>query len=101
MDSKPKKYGRKIPSDHPALPWLVKHAPETINRYLSGNDGKTAYERVRGRNFRRDIAQFGEVVMHMLPKSLGRDEMGARWRKGIWLGIIDRSGETRIGTELN
>ena len=62
-------YGRKVPNDDPSLPWLIKHAPETINRYLVENDGKTAYQRVKGKGFKRDVAYFGEIVMYMIPKS--------------------------------
>ena len=39
--------GKKVPSDHAALAWLVKFATVLINRYEVGHDGRTPYERLR------------------------------------------------------
>ena len=39
--------GKKVPSDHAALAWLVEFAAVLINRSEVGHDGKTPYERLR------------------------------------------------------
>ena len=39
--------GQKITSSHPGLPWLIIHAANTLNRYAVGQDGRTAYHRLR------------------------------------------------------
>ena len=52
------RYGRKPLGDHCAIPWLVRHAAAVIGRYQVGTDGKTAHRRLRGRDFRREVADF-------------------------------------------
>ena len=39
----------KITADHPVLSWLVEFAAVLVNRYEVGHDGKTPYERLRGK----------------------------------------------------
>ena len=43
--------GRKLKGAHPLLPWLLIHAADTLSRYVKGEDGRTAYQRVKGRVF--------------------------------------------------
>ena len=56
--------GQVLPTEHPLLPWLVRHAGATISRYQRGKDGLTAYRRLRGRDFDRQIAEFGECIWY-------------------------------------
>ena len=44
------------------LPWMVEYASVLINRYLVGKDGKTAYERLRGKKSKMLGFEFGESV---------------------------------------
>ena len=53
--------------------WLVRHAAVFMNRYQVGDDGRTAHERLRGRKFRRDVAESGESVMYIRAESVGKD----------------------------
>ena len=53
--------GQPVNDDSPLLPWLIAHAGSTINRYSVGSDGATPYKRLKGRPFRRPIAEFGAV----------------------------------------
>ena len=92
--------GAKVPEAASAIPWLIMHAARCINRYRVGKDGKTAYRRVKGKEFRRPIAEFGETVLYLKPGTKGIDKLAYRWEKGIWLGIMDESGEVIIGAEL-
>ena len=41
--------GGTIPSDHDIVPWIVEHAAVIINKGQVGADGKTAYERLKGK----------------------------------------------------
>ena len=45
--------GRRMDGNHHCIPWMVRHAAQVINRYQVGSDGKTAYRRLKGSNFRR------------------------------------------------
>ena len=43
--------------------------------------------------------EFGEAIMFLRAKSVGRDKFDSRWEDGIWLGIREESGENIIGTK--
>ena len=40
---------RKIAHDEPIMPWLLRWAAMSLSRFGKGKDGKTPYERQRGR----------------------------------------------------
>jgi len=42
---------RRIPADHQVMAWMVKHASWILTIRVRGRDGKTAYERLRGKPF--------------------------------------------------
>ena len=93
------RYNTKIRSDHPVLPWIIKHSAFLINVCKVGDDGRTAHERRRGKRFNRTIPEFGESVWYLKPLSVGRDKLDTRWESGIFVGIRDESGELIILTE--
>ena len=45
------------------LEWMIPQAADTINRFLKGDDGRTAYYRVRHKNFHGMVFEFGEQVL--------------------------------------
>ena len=47
-------------SKHPVLTWLVRHAGFLLSRFQVSADGLTAYERLRGKPFRKKLMSFGE-----------------------------------------
>ena len=61
-----------------------------------GKGGKTAYERWKGKRFKVPMAEFGERVLYLKPKSKGKDKYESRWEEGIWLGVDDESRQYRI-----
>ena len=92
------RYGSRIPSDHPVIAWLPRHAAATVSRYQVGKDGKTAYERTKGKKFKREMAEFGECIWYLKQRSKGSTGMKGRWMEGIWLGVREESGEVIVGT---
>ena len=44
------------------LPFLVRHCAWLITHYQVKSDGKTPYERLRGRLYQGQVADFAEVV---------------------------------------
>ena len=94
--------GERLDPDGVILAWLVEYAAWLYNNCHEGKDGKTATERSQGERSPMPLACFGEKV-HFKPltgSSVGRtDNLEARWDDGIWLGIENRTGEVRIGTE--
>ena len=52
--------GFKIPVRHALMSWLVRHSAALVTWCAKGHDGQTAYQRVRGREFRTRLMSFGE-----------------------------------------
>jgi len=94
-------YGVRIPINHPIIPWLVMYAGFALRCYLVGRDGKTAYQRIRGKRFDRELGEFGEKVLfkrnrHTIGPSLNK--WNSMWGTGIFLGVKSDSSEFFIGT---
>ena len=71
-----------------------------VSLYQVGTDGKTAYQRVRGRSCKTPIAKFGERVLYKEMKD-GKStaaKIDSTWHSGIWLGLKGRTGEHIVGT---
>jgi hypothetical protein len=51
-----------VHEEHPVLPWMVRHAAQVVNRYRIGEDGMPRHRRFNGRNFDKEVAEFGETV---------------------------------------
>ena len=51
-----------IPSDHAVIAWMVEYSSVLLNKYEVGRNGKTAYERLRGRKSKMLGVEFGELV---------------------------------------
>ena len=52
-------------SRHPILAFLVEHAVKWMSRCQVGRDGRTAYELHAGKQYRRQLVEFGERVYFM------------------------------------
>ena len=94
-----KKTGEKIPTDAAILQWLVRWAAMLHSRFRLGTDGKTAYERQKGRKCRAEVVPFGEVVHYRKLEDDGRKKkLDSPWEEGVWLGHARGSNETLVGT---
>ena len=69
LDALEARWDVKIPTKHPILCYLVEYAAFLLNRFEVGRDGRTAFERLRGRPCRIPVACFGEKVFY---KELGK-----------------------------
>ena len=94
----PARYDFKVDPAHVCLPWLIRHAAAVITRFQVGQDGRTGFQRLRGRPFRRDIAEFGECVLYLILDSVGEEKYNSRWRTGVFLGVQDSTNEVILGT---
>ena len=74
------------------LPWMVEYASVLINRYLVGKDGKTAYERLRGKKSKMLGFEFGESVHFRRIPLQGR--LGKL--DGLFVGYRTQSGEYMV-----
>ena len=88
-------------ADEPIMPRLVRWAAMSVSRFQKGRDGRTPYERQRGRPCEIGVVPFGETILYRMPE-VARDRHQAleeRWSKGIWLGHTRGSAETLVATD--
>ena len=91
----------KIPSSHDIVPWLIEYAAVLINWGQVGADGKTAYERLKGKKASLPGLQFGERVLwktNVVPKDR-KHKMDSNWQDGVYLGQGTVSGEYLVGAK--
>ncbi len=91
---------RRIPTNHPVMTWLVEHTAWILRNRVVGADGRTAHQRVRGRECGRREIGFGEKVLYMLPRKGpdhdARAKLAALCEEGIVLGYSKNSPEYHI-----
>ncbi len=94
--------GKFVPIGHALIPWLLEHTCTLLNAKLRGNDGLTAWGRIRGRTFNQRLLGFAETVLYKLPAkgphSAPDGNMGTRWLEGCFLGFHRSSNTYIIGT---
>lgn len=90
---------QKIPEDAPIMSWMIRWAAELITKYPIGDDGRIAYERLRHEQCKLPMVPFGEAVMYLAMKTASRSKGELARRIGLWLGTIERTEETIIGTQ--
>ena len=80
--------------------WMVRWAAMLCSRYLVGKDGRTAYERRRGRRCKIPVVAFGEKVWYKKLRETKerKDKFQSEWEEGLWLGHARNSNEAVIGT---
>jgi hypothetical protein len=89
-----------IPDDHPVLTWMVGYSSFLLNRFEVGSDGKTCYERLKGKHAKTNGLEFGEgLFFKMRAKREGIGKLASVWEDGIYLGVRAVSGEVIVGTE--
>ena len=69
------------------LPFLMRHCAWLITHYQVKSEGKTPHERLRGRRYQGQVAEFAEVVHFRDPgKAADMPKLDDRWNLGLWLG---------------
>jgi hypothetical protein len=95
--------GKRLPIWHPATAWMLAHTGELLNIKLQGHDGRAPWARVKGRNFNRRLAGFGELCMYKVPSGgpevRNRGNCEDRHLKGTFLGIDRVTSEYILATE--
>ena len=92
--------GACVPTDAPVILWLVEHSADFISRFRVGRDGKTARERIIGKQDLPNVAEFGESVFYLpLDRDRGQtEELDPKLQVGVWLGLERSTNEAKIGT---
>ena len=91
----------KLESQDIIMQWMVRWGAMLPSRFLAGKDGKTPYERRRGRKCQVPTEKFGEMVWYkeLKSKTEAQNKLEDQWREGIWLGHTRDSNEAVIGTK--
>ncbi len=81
-------------------PWLVEWVGWMMSRAEVGKDGKTGYERSKGRKARLPGMEFGEGVLWKRRREGGPlGKLSCMWDDGIYLGVKGTTGEMIIGNK--
>ena len=94
------RYKVRIDTKHPIVTWMCEYSMYLLNRLEVSKDGKTAYERCRGKKARVLGFEFGEKVLWKVrPKTGHLQKLNVRWSHGLFLGIRSASGEVIVTDE--
>ena len=86
--------GVEIPALHPIIPWMIEYAALLINRFEVGKDGKTNFERCKGKKAKTLGIEFGEAVLwKRKPTGGALGKLTCMWEDGVYLGVKGGSGE--------
>jgi hypothetical protein len=92
-------YGSILHPKHPVLCWMVDYCGTLLSRFLRGEDGRTAYERSTGKQWRILLPEFAECVLYQpLKGERDRKKMEPRFEMGVFLGIQESTAMRWIGT---
>ena len=78
------------------MPWLIKHAALLINVCKVGEDGRTSWERRKGKRFKRQLPEIGECVWFLKALTEGKEKLDTRWEDGIFAGVREEAGEIYV-----
>ena len=89
--------GVRVDVRHPILSWMCDYAGFLLNRLEVSADGKTAYERNKGKRAQVLGLEFGERVLWKHGRLGAKmEKINARWSYGMFLGVKVKSGELII-----
>ena len=90
--------GFRVPVNHSLTTWLVRHAAALVTWCAKGHDGQTAYQRVRGREFRVKLMSFGECCSFKIRshEPVASQVDGRRFHQGVFIGIDRRTGQYMV-----
>ena len=90
----------KLDAEHVIWPWVVEMVSWLASRAEVGTDGKTAYERAKGKKALIEGIEFGEGVLWKRKRKGGPlGKLTCMWEDGIYLGMKGTTGELIVGTK--
>ena len=94
------KWGVSIGIDHAVWSWLIEYAGWLLSRCQVGKDGRTAYERIKGKRAKIQGLEFGEGVLWKRKRAGGPlGKLACMWNDGVFLGMKGGTGEIIVGDE--
>eukprot|EP00974_Lingulodinium_polyedra_P019265 1860480-Lingulodinium_polyedra.AAC.1 len=78
---------------------MIENVADLLNKHCVGSDGKTPFERLKGKGYKGEFLEFGSSVLHRIPDKPQGGLMAPRWVPGVWLGKRFTTDEHVIGLE--
>lgn len=100
LDAVEHRWNVKIPIDHPVICFIAEYAGFLLNRFEVSHDGKTSYERSKGKVAKTLGIEFGEAILwKRKPVGGALGKMSVMWEDGVYLGVKGTSGEVMVANE--
>ena len=81
------RWKREIAAVECIVPWIVEWSAHVLNRFEVGKDGRTAYERCKGKKAKHLGIEFGEAVLwRRRPSGGALGKLSAAWSNGFFFG---------------
>ena len=90
--------GMDIDAEERIVHFLPEYASYLLNRLEVGKDGKTSYERTKGKKATVLGVEFGEKLFWKKKAGQKMEKINARWEYGIFVGVKRASGEVWVAT---
>ena len=82
------------------IAWMIEYVSYLLNMFEAGNDGKTAYERLRSKKSKVLGLEFGEAVQwRKIIRGDRQNKLDTVWDDGVYAGHKTISGESIIVTK--
>ena len=85
----------KIDATHSIWPWIAEHAGFLLTRFEVGRDGKTAYERLKGKSAKVQGMAFAEGILWKRKRAGG--PLTCMWEDGVYVGVKATTAEVIVG----
>ena len=91
--------GRQLDARERIVAFIPEYAAYLMNKLFVGEDGKVAYERVKGKKPSVLGIEFGEKVLYKVKRGAKLEKIKARWDYGIFVGVRKVSNELMVATQ--
>ena len=88
--------GRNLSAREPIVIFMPEYVAYLLNRKEVGQDGKTEYERCKGKKATVLGIEFGEKLLYKVKPKEKKEGINSRWEYGIFVGVRRKSGEVWI-----
>jgi hypothetical protein len=91
--------GKTVDAEANIVTFMAEYASYMLNRLEVGKDGKTAYERTKGKAATVLGVEFGEKLLWRKRSGQKMNKINSKWEYGIFVGVRPRSGELWVATQ--
>ena len=91
--------GQRVDAEARVVTFMAEYGAYLVNRLEVGKDGKTAYERSKGKQGKVLGVEFGEKLMYKVKPKDKMEKINPRWEYGVFVGVRRESGEVWVATK--